>query len=121
MKKVLTILLASLFLFSFGCAGDNTQGQGDKDLIPEVYYSVIFDSDSDEVVAPQSIKQGDKVNEPTLKAQMKTTIIGNVQTEYKFKGWYSGEQLYDFNSPVNSDLTIVAKWEKQGEELVHKK
>ena len=41
--------------------------------------------------------------------------------EYKFVGWYLGDKLYDFKLPVNGDLTIEAKWEKQGEELVHKK
>lgn len=31
---------------------------------------------------------------------------------YKFLGWYNGDELYDFSTPVTSHLTLVAKWEK---------
>lgn len=36
--------------------------------------------------------------------------------EYRFKGWYTDDgtfaNRYDFSQPVNSDLTLYAKWEK---------
>lgn len=35
---------------------------------------------------------------------------------YEFLGWYNGDEKYDFNSPVNSDITLTAKWEKILEE-----
>ena len=31
---------------------------------------------------------------------------------YEFLGWFNGDELYDFNTPVTSDLTLIAKWEK---------
>lgn len=31
---------------------------------------------------------------------------------YTFKGWYLGNDLYDFTSPVNHSFTLVAQWEK---------
>lgn len=32
------------------------------------------------------------------------------RTDYTFLGWYVGGELYDFSSPVTSDITITAKW-----------
>lgn len=32
---------------------------------------------------------------------------------YKFAGWYNGDELYDFDSPVTKDLYLVAKFEKK--------
>lgn len=32
---------------------------------------------------------------------------------YLFKGWYLGNDLYDFNSIVNHSFTLVAQWEKE--------
>ena len=39
---------------------------------------------------------------------------GPVRTDYAFTGWYSNAictQLYDFNAPVNGNITIYAGWE----------
>ena len=35
-----------------------------------------------------------------------------VREGYKFLGWYLGNAKYDFSTPVTSDLTIEAHWEK---------
>ena len=34
---------------------------------------------------------------------------------YKFIGWYNGNKLFDFDSDITEDITLVAKWEKQEE------
>ena len=31
---------------------------------------------------------------------------------YKFIGWYLDEEKFDFNSSINKDIVLVAKWEK---------
>ena len=31
---------------------------------------------------------------------------------YEFLGWYLGDNEFDFNTPVKSDLELVAKWEE---------
>ena len=31
---------------------------------------------------------------------------------YTFLGWYNGDELFDFNQKVTSDIQLVAKWEK---------
>ncbi len=33
---------------------------------------------------------------------------------YEFLGWYLDDKLFDFNSPINSDLTLTAKWNYKG-------
>lgn len=114
-------MLSIVFLFSFGCAKDGTQEVTRPEPTPTVFYCVTFESNSDEIIDSQSVEKGKTAIEPILKAQMKTTLNGNLKIEYKFVGWYLGDVKYNFNSPVNSELTIIAKWEKQGEELVHKK
>ena len=44
--------------------------------------------------------------------------ISNPKKEgYKFTGWYLDEELYDFSLSVNSDITIIAGFEKIEEEI----
>ena len=35
-----------------------------------------------------------------------------VREGYVFKGWFNGEEAYDFAAAVKADLTLTAKWEK---------
>ncbi len=39
-------------------------------------------------------------------------LTNQEQEGFKFLGWYDGNQLYDFNKPVNSDLVLEAKYEQ---------
>ncbi len=50
-----------------------------------------------------SVKEGEKVTKP--KAIPK-------KEKHKFIGWYDGDTLYDFNSPVTKDFVLTAKFEK---------
>lgn len=36
----------------------------------------------------------------------------NAREGYTFKGWYLGNELYDFDNVVNYSFTLVAQWEK---------
>lgn len=51
----------------------------------------------------QSIKEGEKATKPTDDPK---------KEKHKFLGWYVGDTLYDFESPVSKDLVINAKYEK---------
>ncbi len=35
-----------------------------------------------------------------------------VKENYSFAGWYLGDQLYDFYTPVTEDITLTARWVK---------
>lgn len=52
---------------------------------------------------PILIKLGEPVAEPTEVP---------VREGYNFLGWYLGNELYDFNAPVNHPVNLVAQWEK---------
>ena len=44
--------------------------------------------------------------------------ISNPKKEnYKFLGWYVDDEVYDFSLPVEKDITIIAKFEKNNEEV----
>ena len=50
-----------------------------------------------------SVKEGEKVSKPKEIPK---------KEKYKFLGWYVGETLYDFDTPVNKDIVLAAKFEK---------
>ena len=61
-----------------------------------VYYTVTFDSG----VTAQQVEQGKKAVEPAAPEK----------EGYVFAGWYLGGAPYDFNTAVNADITLTAKW-----------
>ena len=94
MKKLLlflsVMLLAASFLISCGAEPD------------PVTYTVKFDTNGGEKIDSVSVVAGGTVADP-----------GEPEKDYEnFLGWYLGNEKYDFDTPVNSDITIKAKWEK---------
>ncbi len=82
------------------------------------FYEVTFDDcDSNTTNAVIKVESGTTVAKPATDP----TFEG-----YKFLGWYTGTfdengawsygEAYDFNTPVTSDLLLVAKWEQITEE-----
>lgn len=66
-------------------------------------YTVTFDSDGGSSVASQKVEEGNKVLEPSV-----------VKEGYTFLGWYLGNNKYDFNTPITSNITLKARWQKVG-------
>ena len=64
-------------------------------------YTVTFDTDGAEPILPQDVEEG-----------MRATSPETEKTGYTFAGWYCGDTLYDFSSPVTSGITLTARWEK---------
>ena len=62
-------------------------------------YTVVFDENGGSEVNNQIVAHGMKATEPA------TTREG-----FSFKEWKNGENAYDFNTVVTSDLTLVAVW-----------
>ena len=66
-------------------------------------YIVKFETGNDEIILNQYIKKGNKVKEPE----------NPKKDGYKFICWeYNGEK-FDFNSEVNNNLILSAKWMKE--------
>ena len=63
-------------------------------------YTVVFDENGGSDVDNQIVAHGMKATEPATPTR----------EGYTFKEWKNGEDVYDFNTVVTSDLTLMAKW-----------
>lgn len=63
-------------------------------------YTVAFDSNGGSEVSTVVVKEGEKVAKPE----------NPLMDGYGFISWMLDGKLYDFNSAVNSDITLTAKW-----------
>ncbi len=64
-------------------------------------FTIVFDSDGGTVVESQIVKKGGKVSEP----------VKPTKESYVFVRWDNGTTPYDFNTPVESNLTLKAIWQ----------
>ena len=79
-----------------------------KDLYKDTYWvmkKVIFEADGGVMSAETSVN----VNNYAQVIQPDDPV----KAGYTFDGWYVGEEKYNFNSEVTSDMTLVAKWTKR--------
>lgn len=65
------------------------------------YYTVSFDTDGGTEISSQSVKHGECAEEPSDPAKV----------EYKFIGWYIGEEEFNFETKIYENKTITAKWQ----------
>lgn len=65
--------------------------------------TMAFNSDGGSTVDKQRILRGQKASAPT-----EPTKAG-----YDFVGWYNGDNLYDFSTPVIENITLTAKWSEK--------
>ncbi len=69
-------------------------------------YTVSFDTDGGSSVSPESVLNGKTFQKPSAPTK----------SGYVFVGWYADKQfnnLYNFNRPVTSDLTLFARFVEQ--------
>ncbi len=64
-------------------------------------YTVTFNTNGGSAVASQTVEEGKNAVQPAAPAR----------AGFVFKGWHLGNAAYNFASPVNSDITLVAQWE----------
>ena len=72
----------------------------------EKTFTVTFDSNGGSAVASQTVKEGEKAAKPA----------NPTRDGYTFEGWFADEALktaYDFNTPVTSDITLYASWDRR--------
>ena len=70
----------------------------------KMVYQVLFAASAEPVVAESKVNvfEGQTVSAPSVSAE-----------GYRFDAWYNGEEAYDFETAVTTNLTLVAKWVKQ--------
>ena len=77
------------------------------DVYSQIWYleksvTVSYDTDGGSAVNPETVLQGNTVTEPTTTRDHAT-----------FDGWYTDKTYqtkWNFNEPVNEDMTLYAKW-----------
>ena len=69
------------------------------DFILQFIYSIDFNSNGGTEI-PSQTSSGNKVKEPNPP----------LKDGYKFDGWYLNNELFDFNSTINDNITLEAKW-----------
>lgn len=71
-------------------------------------YTITFDTgDGGSTVSAQKVLEGEPATEPTAPTKADCT----------FEGWYNGDDLYDFDTPVTKNITLTAKWSASRIEL----
>ena len=91
MKKMKYVLLLTLFAFlTTACS------------CSKIKYTITYDTDGGSVVEKETVEKGSKATIP----------VDPTKEGYTFKGWYTNDVLYDFNTEVTKDITLSAKWEK---------
>lgn len=76
---------------------------GEKEIIEEIYYEVVFNNTD---LEDNKVKDGSILEKP----------IDPVKDGYKFCGWYLDSDCtvkYDFSEIITNNLNLYAKWEKQ--------
>lgn len=98
-----------VLMFKWGGGGNATafidywamEGYVDKSAVS---YTVKFDSDGGSSVNQIVTDGGATITKPT----------DPVKPGFIFQGWYLGDNLFDFNTPINSNITLVAHWKLDG-------
>ncbi len=68
----------------------------------------------DEITAVYTctVSFSDGVEAQTVEVGALATAPAVSKDGYYFKGWYNGEEKFDFSTPITSDITLTAKWEE---------
>lgn len=67
-------------------------------------YEVSFISDGTEILESLKVKEDGTIEEPKVP----------VKEGYDFVGWYSGTEKFDFSTKISEDITLEARWVKEG-------
>ena len=93
MKKIFLLIILISFVFCLSC---NNEGKKDD----EITYIVTFinDEKAEEVI----VKKNEKVNKP----------LDLMKEGFDFLGWYLNDELFNFETPIESNITLKAKYEE---------
>ena len=100
MVKKLFLLFLMVFALSFAFACNETKDD-DKQNEETKEFTVTFTIDGEKTEV--KVKDGEKAVKPQ----------DPEKEGYVFKGWYVGEEEYDFEKAVNADLEVTAKFEEK--------
>lgn len=64
-------------------------------------FTVAFDTDGAGQISSKTVAEGDLVTEPAVELK---------KNGFEFIGWYNGDYIFSFSTPVTSNLELKAKW-----------
>ena len=88
--------------FNNPVTGDFTLVAKWKAIVPIKMWTVTFKYDNGTADLKVEVEDGEKVTKPSPNP---------TKEGFKFLGWFLGDELYDFNKPVTSNITLNAKWD----------
>lgn len=70
-------------------------------------YKVTFDTNEGNKISEVKVKENQKISKPKTPKK----------EEYEFIGWYYNDKLFDFNTKINKNIKLEARWKKIGKEV----
>jgi len=102
MKNILKSLVLLLFLFGFvfviGCGDENKEDDDKTNQVEELTVTFVNDGSEQKV----TVKKGEKVSKPS----------DPVKDGYVFLGWYLGDNEFSFDTVIDSNIKLEAKFEE---------
>lgn len=97
MKKILFLITIILTALLVSCADNEVKS----------VYTVSFNTTIDVVSQIESIRvsQGNKITPPEI-----STNVSYKTYDLEFEGWYLNNTLFDFDSEINENIHLVARW-----------
>ena len=77
------------------------------DEVEKPIYTVKFNANNGATIPSVNVYEGSFVKSWQIPKNPEKTATGYT---YTFLGWYNGDDLYDFTSPVTEDITLTAKY-----------
>lgn len=96
-NQIKFLLILSSLIWAFASVSCNNELKENP-----TYYTVSFDSDGGSFVAAQTVESGKTAVEPR----------SPTKSGYTFDDWYKDSSVFDFSTPITSNLTLKAKWTK---------
>ena len=90
------------------------EGLKDSDVAARTYCVVTFDANGGSEVAPQVVESGQKVNKPDDPTNGDKVLDGWYTS--KDEGTTLADTAYDFDTPVEGDITLYAAWNDVGDD-----
>ena len=115
MKKRLGLLLAAFLLATtatlVSCdSGEKNDNDPTNQTPPAVetpiegnQFVVTFETSGGSIVAPITVKEGEKVTKPA----------DPTKTGHLFAGWKKNGEVFDFETPITESITLTASWAKE--------
>ena len=86
-------------------APDSSENTGADSSSERSQFTVTFDTDGVLDIERIQVDCGETITEPVINSPF---MKGN--DVYEFTGWYLGEVIFDFSTPITEDITLIARF-----------